>query len=198
MELAPAFFAIFLSEFFIDWIKHGFILKFNNISSEVYNEFRINLAVQMIKTKSKNALTDHSDLLSRQMGFIPIPLFCLLFRIFYQSIKYSNLLFIVNLILGYICLVTLKLCFGIILCGLSCRMIENYKIANPKQETSALKKKSDSINKVINVKLSYRRHSMESLVHIQNESVNSCNFDCFDTKTKSIISDDLTRFKKEL
>ena len=34
-ELVPSFLTIFFSEFFIDWIKHAFVLKFNNISAKV-------------------------------------------------------------------------------------------------------------------------------------------------------------------
>jgi hypothetical protein len=159
----------------------------------------MSLAVEMLKTKIKNALTDHSDLLSRQMGFIPIPIFCLLFRILRQSFKYSNYLFIINLILGYICLISLKLCSGIILYGLSCTMIEKYKQTYPKEETTTKLKKSESINRVINVKFSYRRHSMESLLGFQTENDNSCNFDCFDSKMKSTICGEFkNHLKKEL
>jgi len=55
----------------------------------------------MIKTKQNNALMDHSDLLSRRMGFIPIPLFCLLFRICSQSMKLPNFISIINLIVAF-------------------------------------------------------------------------------------------------
>ena len=36
LELIPSFCAIFFSEFFIDWIKHAFVIKFNEISNEVF------------------------------------------------------------------------------------------------------------------------------------------------------------------
>ena len=41
----------FVIEFFIDWIKHGFILKFNELSTEVYREYIMSLAHDMVKTK---------------------------------------------------------------------------------------------------------------------------------------------------
>lgn len=42
---------VFIVEFFVDWVKHGFILKFNELSSEVYREYTLSLAHDMIKTK---------------------------------------------------------------------------------------------------------------------------------------------------
>jgi hypothetical protein len=42
---------VFIVEFFVDWVKHGFILKFNELSSEVYREYTLSLAHDMVKTK---------------------------------------------------------------------------------------------------------------------------------------------------
>ena len=42
---------VFVVEFFVDWVKHGFILKFNELSSEVYREYTLSLAHDMVKTK---------------------------------------------------------------------------------------------------------------------------------------------------
>ena len=33
--ICPYLFAVLLSEYFVDWIKHAFITKFNNIPVEV-------------------------------------------------------------------------------------------------------------------------------------------------------------------
>lgn len=57
-ELIPVFCTIFFSEFFIDWIKHAFVLKFNNISAEVFNEFKINLSYLLIEAKNKRVRKD--------------------------------------------------------------------------------------------------------------------------------------------
>ena len=42
---------VFVVELFVDWVKHGFILKFNELSSEVYREYTLSLAHDMVKTK---------------------------------------------------------------------------------------------------------------------------------------------------
>ncbi|UYV73473.1 TAPT1 [Cordylochernes scorpioides] len=71
---------VFLFEVTVDWVKHGFITKFNDIPSEVYSEYTISLAYDMASSKLKNAYSDHADLVSRRMGFMPIPLTALLLR----------------------------------------------------------------------------------------------------------------------
>jgi len=53
MELIPIFCTIFFSEFFIDWVKHAFVLKFNYMSAQVFNEFKVILANEMFDTKKK-------------------------------------------------------------------------------------------------------------------------------------------------
>lgn len=53
MELIPIFCTIFFSEFFIDWVKHAFVLKFNYMSAQVFNEFKVKLANEMVDTKKK-------------------------------------------------------------------------------------------------------------------------------------------------
>ncbi len=53
MELIPIFCTIFFSEFFIDWVKHAFVLKFNNMSAEVLDDFKVVLANEMVDIKKK-------------------------------------------------------------------------------------------------------------------------------------------------
>ena len=42
--LLPLIFLIFLTEIFVDWIKHGFITKFNGISPIEYQKYSYVLA----------------------------------------------------------------------------------------------------------------------------------------------------------
>ena len=41
-------------EFLVDWIKHAFITRFNEISAEVYKSYTIFLAYDLAQTKQKN------------------------------------------------------------------------------------------------------------------------------------------------
>lgn len=52
-EMIPVFCMVFFSEFLIDWIKIAFVLKFNNISYEVFNDFKLDLARNYIESKKK-------------------------------------------------------------------------------------------------------------------------------------------------
>ena len=65
-----------MSEVAVDWIKHAFILKFNNISSEVYRQYRVTLSKDVIKRRQNMALADQMDVVSRRVGFVPLPLGC--------------------------------------------------------------------------------------------------------------------------
>ena len=79
---------VLLAEFLVDWVKHAFITKFNEISDEVYTEYRLSLAQDLASSRQKrHAIADDADILSRRMGFCPMPLAILLFRICCQSIS---------------------------------------------------------------------------------------------------------------
>ncbi|CAI8013719.1 Transmembrane anterior posterior transformation protein 1 [Geodia barretti] len=76
-EVAPVLLLVLVSEVFVDWTKHAFITKFNDISPDVYQEYRSILAKDLASSQHQQAKSDHSDLVSRRMGFIPLPLICL-------------------------------------------------------------------------------------------------------------------------
>ena len=40
-----------IAEFFIDWMKHAFIIKFNNLTVDIYPEYRQILAEDYIRAK---------------------------------------------------------------------------------------------------------------------------------------------------
>lgn len=78
---------VLLAEWLVDWVKHAFITKFNEISDEVYTEYRLSLAQDFASSRQKrHAIADDADILSRKLGFCPMPLAILMFRICYQSI----------------------------------------------------------------------------------------------------------------
>jgi hypothetical protein len=47
----PMFIIIYFSEFFIDWVKHGFIIKFNNISPKVSLTRTIEKTIHLFEKK---------------------------------------------------------------------------------------------------------------------------------------------------
>lgn len=51
--LLPLIAVIFLSEIFVDWIKHGFITKFNSISPYVYRKYIAILAKDLATSRHR-------------------------------------------------------------------------------------------------------------------------------------------------
>ncbi|KMS94196.1 hypothetical protein BVRB_023840, partial [Beta vulgaris subsp. vulgaris] len=53
------------TESMVDWIKHGFINRFNNISPRVYHDFAVVLSYDYINNRSN---------IARRIGLIPLPI----------------------------------------------------------------------------------------------------------------------------
>lgn len=137
--LIPTFCTIFFSEFFIDWIKHAFVMKFNGLSEEVFKDYKLQLAYDFIDSRQKETLKIHYDFRSRRYGFIPIPLFCLLLRVFMQSIRITNEMALLNLFIGYLCLIGIKVLNNMLLISASCKWITNDKKSEIAKEKRLLK-----------------------------------------------------------
>ncbi|XP_029020384.1 transmembrane anterior posterior transformation protein 1 homolog isoform X2 [Betta splendens] len=118
--LLPDVLRVIASEIAVDIIKHAFITKFNDITADVYSEYRASLAFDLVSSRQKNACTDYSDSVARRMGFIPLPLAVLLIRVVMSSIKVQGALSVTCVFLFYLGLVTLKVLNSIVLLGKSC------------------------------------------------------------------------------
>ncbi|XP_077574165.1 transmembrane anterior posterior transformation protein 1 homolog [Stigmatopora nigra] len=122
--LFPDVAMVIASEVTVDVVKHAFITKFNDISADVYGEYRASLAFDLVSSRQKNAYTDYSDSVSRRMGFIPLPLALLLIRVVSSSVKIQGSLSLVCVLLFYLGLITLKVLNSIILLGTSCAFVK--------------------------------------------------------------------------
>uniref|UniRef100_A0A671W723 Transmembrane anterior posterior transformation 1 n=1 Tax=Sparus aurata TaxID=8175 RepID=A0A671W723_SPAAU len=118
--LFPDVLMVVLSEVAVDIIKHAFITKFNDITADVYSEYRASLAFDLVSSRQKNACTDYSDSVARRMGFIPLPLAVLLIRVVMSSVKVQGALSYTCVFLFYLGLVSLKVLNSIVLLGKSC------------------------------------------------------------------------------
>jgi uncharacterized membrane protein len=87
---------IYGSEMFVDYLKHTFITKFNQIKPSVYNKYRDSLCKDFAGNKkySDNQILDRSGYVSRRIGFVTLPLACLTIRIFMQTLKMFGYLYI--------------------------------------------------------------------------------------------------------
>ncbi|RWS13743.1 Protein TAPT1-like protein [Dinothrombium tinctorium] len=152
--LIPNCIGILIAEVMVDWLKHAFITRFNEISHEVYAEYSISLAYDLASSKLKSAYSDHSDLISRRMGFIPLPLALLVFRIFSSSIPFNSLYGYSCIAAFYLCLLTFKCWLNIYLLGKACDLIEKHR--------ASLEKKSPTARQCTSLPSS-RHHSTENL-----------------------------------
>uniref|UniRef100_A0A3B1K9R5 Transmembrane anterior posterior transformation 1 n=1 Tax=Astyanax mexicanus TaxID=7994 RepID=A0A3B1K9R5_ASTMX len=146
--LLPDVFMVVASEMAVDVVKHAFITKFNDITADVYKEYKASLAFELVSSRQQNAYTDYSDSVARRMGFIPLPLAVLLIRVVISSVKIQGALSLVCLLLFYLGLITLKVLNSIILLGKSCKYVKEAnmeaKLFNGANQSSATPKKTPS------------------------------------------------------
>ncbi|KAM6972287.1 transmembrane anterior posterior transformation protein 1 homolog [Aplochiton taeniatus] len=122
--LFPDVVMVIASEVAVDVVKHAFITKFNDITADVYGEYRASLAFDLVSSRQKNAYTDYSDSVSRRMGFIPLPLALLLIRVVTSSVKIQGSLSFMCVLLFYLGTITLKVLNSIVLLGTSCMFVK--------------------------------------------------------------------------
>uniref|UniRef100_A0A8D1Z8E8 Transmembrane anterior posterior transformation 1 n=1 Tax=Sus scrofa TaxID=9823 RepID=A0A8D1Z8E8_PIG len=115
--LFPDVCMVIASEIAVDIVKHAFITKFNDITADVYSEYRASLAFDLVSSRQKNAYTDYSDSVARRMGFIPLPLAVLVMA------ADSGWLF-----LSGFRLISLKILNSIVLLGKSCQYVKEAKM----------------------------------------------------------------------
>ncbi|KAK7822043.1 hypothetical protein U0070_006592, partial [Myodes glareolus] len=149
--LFPDVCMVIASEIAVDIVKHAFITKFNDITADVYSEYRASLAFDLVSSRQKNAYTDYSDSVARRMGFIPLPLAVLLIRVVTSSIKVQGILSYACVILFYFGLISLKVLNSIVLLGKSCQYVKEAKMEeklfNPPPASTPSKPSSKSQNK---------------------------------------------------
>ncbi|XP_069140488.1 transmembrane anterior posterior transformation protein 1 homolog [Argopecten irradians] len=115
--IIPDVVIVFCAEFMVDWVKHAFILKFNEMSADIYHSYKKRLSEDMIANRQSRAYIDYSDMVARRMGFTPLPLACLLVRICTKSFKVTGSTGALIVFLLFLCLVTFKVLNSIILLG---------------------------------------------------------------------------------
>ncbi|XP_026821239.1 protein TAPT1 homolog [Rhopalosiphum maidis] len=119
---------IMILEIIIDWTKHAFITRFNEIDLSVYNEYVLKFANDTVKSYYQKAFSDNSDLVARRMGFIPIPLGVVIIKILTRCISFDKLLLSIIILLSiFICLFTLKIVNLVYILGRASELIDLHK-----------------------------------------------------------------------
>lgn len=75
-------------EVLVDWSKHAFVTKFNQIPVSVYDEYTASLAASVKDCFQRNTL-HHEQIvaMSRRLGFVAMPLVCLVIRAVMQFLQ---------------------------------------------------------------------------------------------------------------
>ncbi|XP_012145845.1 protein TAPT1 homolog [Megachile rotundata] len=125
--LLPDCIMLLLAEVLVDWVKHAFITRFNELRSTVYRGYTISLAYDMAQTRQETAFSDPSDLVARRMGFIPLPLGVAIGRVLCTTItpaaKPAN---IILLLLAYLILIALRILISLVILGKACDLIASH------------------------------------------------------------------------
>ncbi|KAK9877949.1 hypothetical protein WA026_020170 [Henosepilachna vigintioctopunctata] len=125
--LLPDCLVVLVVEICIDWIKHAFVTKFNDLPLDIYRDYTTSLAYDMAQTRQKHAFTDCCDLVARRMGFIPLPLGVVLIRILMATVTIDNGFTIFKCFLIYFILIQLKILNCILVMGRACDLINQHK-----------------------------------------------------------------------
>ncbi len=98
VSMAIMLIMISLSENLVDWIKHCFVTKFNNLTPDLYHKYQTIVCSDIIASRVtpvspfihlrtfvitltrccvKQGIFDNNYSVSRRIGFVPLPLACL-------------------------------------------------------------------------------------------------------------------------
>ncbi|XP_060860281.1 protein TAPT1 homolog [Metopolophium dirhodum] len=119
---------VMILEIIIDWTKHAFITRFNEINLSVYSDYLLSFAYDTAQSYNKKAFTDHSDSVARRMGFIPIPLGVVIIKVLTRCVSIDGQLVSIVLLLSILtCVTILKIVNLVYIIGRACKMINHDK-----------------------------------------------------------------------
>uniref|UniRef100_A0A915BBS3 Protein TAPT1 homolog n=1 Tax=Parascaris univalens TaxID=6257 RepID=A0A915BBS3_PARUN len=141
IEMLPDLMMVVIAELMVDWLKHAFITKFNEIPAEVYRDFKITIAYDVVQSRDEDAFSDYSDQVSRRMGFIPIPLTIMLIRVLTQSLTLTTKPALLLFGMAWFLLLTVKILNGIVMLGKACEYVIAYRNLQAKAEYEIYRKR---------------------------------------------------------
>ncbi|RLU19765.1 hypothetical protein DMN91_008323 [Ooceraea biroi] len=150
--LLPDCIMLLFAEVLVDWVKHAFITRFNELPSTVYRDYTVSLAYDMAQTRRETAFSDPSDLVARRMGFIPLPLGVAMARVLCTTLTPSarpaNLILF---LLAYLILVALRILNSLIILGKACDIISSHAQGD-RNDVGVKSSTQDRANSGVNMK----------------------------------------------
>eukprot|EP00698_Gefionella_okellyi_P011636 TRINITY_DN3079_c0_g1_i4.p3 TRINITY_DN3079_c0_g1~~TRINITY_DN3079_c0_g1_i4.p3 ORF type:complete len:181 (+),score=45.66 TRINITY_DN3079_c0_g1_i4:806-1348(+) len=108
---------VWASEFLVDWFKHAFVAKFNGLYDDVYAKFRNILCYDLTALDGQNTLLDRSQKVGRRMGFVALPMACLVLRQLPYLFSASLVPAVCTAFMLFLCLCALKILLSIHILG---------------------------------------------------------------------------------
>jgi hypothetical protein len=127
-------------EWVVDWIKHGFITKFNGIPPVVYRHFAKVLCTDYIHTHKHKTESTSIHSVSRRLGLPSIPIAVLVVRVVYQAFLHSPSHILLKsglLLVSFACLLLLKCLLSIVLLGHAAKRVIVEPLEREKHEAFA-------------------------------------------------------------
>ncbi|KAL4127571.1 hypothetical protein QTP88_011738 [Uroleucon formosanum] len=160
---------VMISEIIIDWTKHAFITRFNEINLSVYSDYLLSLAYDTAQSYNKKAFTDHSDSVSRRMGFIPIPLGVVIIKVSTRCVSIDGQLVSIVLLLSTLtCIAALKIFNLVFIIGRACKIIDLDKTF----KIFLLYSDEECINILINILINTNNTNILSSINWESEFKN--------------------------
>lgn len=126
--MLPDYFGILLVEMITDWIKHIFIIRFNTLSVDTYKDYRVSLAYDLCEARKNNAaISDHSDLVARRIGFVSFPLSVVVIKVIFTAVHIDDLAAVFMVGIGVLTLFLVRVLNTIVALGMACRFVEQYE-----------------------------------------------------------------------
>lgn len=144
---------VMIAEIVVDWLKHAFITRFNELPLNVYEHYTRSLAYDMaesLKRKSNRVGfgSDYSDVVGRRLGFVPLPLAIVLVRVVTPMWKLNDrVIGIVMLsVVGYVGLASFRILNMIVLVGKAVRIIDEHHAVSQGGEVEGERRNSVSVS----------------------------------------------------
>ncbi|KAJ8873636.1 hypothetical protein PR048_024458 [Dryococelus australis] len=125
--LMPDCIMVLGAEVLVDWIKHAFITRFNELPVGVYKDYTTSLAYDVAQPRQKHAFSDHSDLVARRMGFIPLPLGVVMVRVLSHALNVDSPAAAILVVVAYLCLASSRVLITIVMLGQACNLISHHQ-----------------------------------------------------------------------
>ncbi|KAK1940997.1 Protein TAPT1 [Phytophthora citrophthora] len=101
---------VWVAEMLIDWLKHAFITKFNQIPPTMYSKFITILCRDLTGWKSEDTILDHTHHVSKRLGLMSLPLACVVVRMVSKALSEAPIEFLSPL--GILVIVAFFLCLA--------------------------------------------------------------------------------------